>query len=327
VVLGSEDFAILNRLRSRFLDPGPDFPDYWTSERVLALYDSTYGRRIWWKWDWVIADLRALGWEPPAGVWVDWACGTGVASRAMLDGFPASGPSRVHLVDRSPIALRFSADRLREHGQTSVVSGPPAENPDLLLVSHVIDELGAGDLDELVRLAGRATAMVWVEPGDRRSSTALVRVREALCAVTRIVAPCTHQERCGMPESGWCHHFATPPAEAFTTPEWGRFAEATGIDLRSLPLSFLVTDQRTRPAAPADTVRLIARPRTTKGDTLITACDARGVSELRVPRRQFPDAYKLARKGRLASRLRLRRDGSLVTAIEPDHDMSTVTGA
>ena len=84
------DFALLERLRARFLDAPSEGGDYWSSPDLLAAYDATFGERIGWKWDAVLAELRARGWAPPAGTAVlDWGCGSGVAGRRVLGAFGA----------------------------------------------------------------------------------------------------------------------------------------------------------------------------------------------------------------------------------------------
>ncbi|MEI6085322.1 MAG: hypothetical protein WCS70_13625, partial [Verrucomicrobiota bacterium] len=80
------DWDALNRLRAGFLAGATD---YWRSERDLASYDLTFAQRIGWKWDFVLAELKRLGWQPPVGPVVDWGCGSGIAGRAFLGEFPA----------------------------------------------------------------------------------------------------------------------------------------------------------------------------------------------------------------------------------------------
>jgi hypothetical protein len=116
-----------------------------------------------------------------------------------------------------------------------------------------------------------------------------------------VVAPCLHQERCGIlsPENErhWCHHFASPPPEVYTSSDWSRFASVMGIDLRDLPLSFLVLDRRPVPPLPPGAGRVIGHPRIYKGHALLLGCDASGVSERKLTKRHFPQEFRALRKG------------------------------
>jgi ribosomal protein RSM22 (predicted rRNA methylase) len=169
------------------------------------------------------------------------------------------------------------------------------------LLSHVLTELTQPQTEQLVNLARQATAVLWVEPGTYEASYTLIAIREKLRADFHVVAPCTHQARCGLlaPENmrHWCHHFAVPPPEVFTDGNWVRFAKLAGVDLRSLPLSFLVLDKRPAPPLPPGTVRIIGRPRVYKPHVLLLGCDTAGVRERKLTRRALPGEFKRLKKG------------------------------
>ena len=80
---GSIGWERLRRLRAVFLDGAADAADYWSDTALLDDYDRTFGARIRWKWEFVLDELAQLGWRAPAGLVLDWGCGTGVASRAL----------------------------------------------------------------------------------------------------------------------------------------------------------------------------------------------------------------------------------------------------
>src|SRR5207244_1564733 len=100
-------------------------------------------------------------------------------------------------------------------------------------------------------------------------SRRLIAIREELLGPFHVVAPCPHQGRCGLLAPGnerhWCHHFAEPPAEAFQSADWRRFSTELGIDLRSLPVSFLVLDRAMPKPSPG--ARQVGRSRRYKGYT------------------------------------------------------------
>ena len=64
----SINLATLERLRKTFLDADATAGNYWRKWDDLETYDFVYARRIGWKWDAVLADLKRLGWTPPPGV-------------------------------------------------------------------------------------------------------------------------------------------------------------------------------------------------------------------------------------------------------------------
>ena len=99
----------------------------------------------------------------------------------------------------------------------------------------------------------------------------------------------------------WCHHFATPPPEVFTDGNWARFGAFAGIDLRSLPLSFLVLDRRPMTPQPPPATRVIGRPRVYKGYALLLGCCAEGLCERRLTKRRMPDKFRELKKERSPS--------------------------
>ena len=317
------DWAALERLRAGFLAGNAGSEDYWRSESDLASYDLTFAQRIGWKWDFVLAELKARGWQPPGGEAVDWGCGTGIASRAVLANFGATAISRVALCDRSPLAMQFAAQCVRRLAPDMPVwlETTPPPSSELLLISHVLTELSAHQEQELVALARSATAVIWVEPGTFDSSRRLIALREQLRDTHRLVAPCPHQQPCGMLAEvnarHWCHFFAPSPPEVFRDGQWARFAKIAGIDLRSLPVSYLVLDKRPQPELPVGAVRVIGPARLRKGYALVTGCDATGVQECRLTKRLLPEQFNQFRKGQAGTLQIWQRAGAEIVASRP----------
>lgn len=299
------DWDALERMRHAFLAGTAGAADYWQSEADLAAYDATFAQRIGWKWDFVLADLQRRGWTPPPGDLWDWGCGSGVAHRAFLDYFGIHTGSKLRLWDRSPLATAFASKRARErfsHVTPISLTAAPHSVGGTLLISHVLTELTQPQTEALVELAATADTVVWVEPGTYEASLTLIAIRERLRSHFQMIAPCTHQERCGIlaPENErhWCHHFAAPPPEVFTDSGWAKFANLLSIDLRDLPLAYLVLDRRPAPPLPPDAARLIGHPRVYKPYALLLGCDVTGVSEQRLTQRAFPAEFKNCKKGR-----------------------------
>ncbi|MSU56599.1 MAG: hypothetical protein EXS35_00185 [Pedosphaera sp.] len=346
------DWAALERLRATFLAGTAGGNDYWQNEAELASYDATFAQRIGWKWDYVLGELQRRGWSPPCGELFDWGCGSGIAGRAFLDAFGAESVSSLRLWDRSALAMQFAAKRAvekypglkietghiptpaAETGARTKASPRPTASPSpggegrgeggrgfILLISHVVTELTPPQTEELLMLAATATAVLWVEPGTYESSYTLIAIREKLREQFNVVAPCTHQARCGMlaaeNKRHWCHHFAAPPPGIFTDGDWSRFANFTGVDLRDLPLSFLVLDKRPVPPLPPGAARVIGHPRVYKPHALLLGCDESGVRERKLTKRALPEEFKRLRKGDCAPVQVWQSDGDKITDVSP----------
>ena len=301
------DWKALERLRAAFLAGTAGKDDYWRSESDLASYDATFAQRIGWKWDYVLAELQRRGWTPAPGALLDWGCGSGIAHRAFLDFFGAMGVTQLRLWDRSALAVRFAEQRAKLKYPGLDVSGSiaapeaGAASSQTLLLSHVLTELEPAQVEALGNFAAGFTSVIWVEPGTFEASRTLIAVRERLRATLNVIAPCTHQAQCGIlapgNESHWCHHFASPPTEIFMDGNWAKFGELAGVDLRSLPLSFLVLDRRPAPAMPAGATRIIGRPRLYKPYALLLGCDESSVAEKRLTKRTHPEAWRKLKRG------------------------------
>jgi len=300
----SVDWTSLERLRTTFLKGDAGTADYWKTDQDLASYDLTFAQRIGWKWDWVLEDLMQLGWKPPVGELLDWGCGTGIAHRAFFHHYGTDTTRHLHVWDRSSLAMHFAAERARSKYPDLAVSTGLSTAPTLLLISHVLTELSQDQATQLADFAAHADAVIWVEPGAYDASLALIAIRERLRDRMNLVAPCPHQGPCGILSGGnerdWCHHFAKPPNNVFTEGNWARFGRMMGIDLRSLPLSYLVLDKRPSPVGP-DRSRIIGRPRLYKPHAIILGCDESGVCQQRLDKRTFPEQYRQIRKHRFDS--------------------------
>lgn len=317
----SVNWASLERLRAAFLSGAAGPTDYWQSEFDLTSYDLTFAQRIGWKWDWVLEDLLRLGWKPPVGELLDWGCGTGIAHRAFFYHFDTTSTSRLTLWDRSSLAMRFAANRAAAQYPRLEIGTGLRDSATLLLISHVLTELSQEQATQLADFAARAESVIWIEPGTYEASLALIAIRERLRAHMHLVAPCPHQGRCGILAQGnerhWCHHFAKPPANVFTEGNWARFGKLMGIDLRSLPLSYLVLDKRPSPVKPGLT-RVIGRPRMYKPHALVLGCDECGVRQHRLDKRRFPEHYRCFRKDRFQSLYQWTSEDGVIRAMQSE---------
>ncbi len=317
------DWTVLDRLRDTFLAGKPTGTNYWTSRSDLENYDFTFGQRIAWKWDAVLRELKLRGWKPPGSVLLDWGCGSGIAGRRVIDFFGSEHFKTLRVFDRSALAMEFAAEKAREtlpslraEGRAELLLGlnlkdapqrVPATDEAIgtLVISHVLNELDEASGRALREVIDRANAVLWLEPGTYADSRSLIAMREALCETFHVIAPCTHQCGCGLlaPENErhWCHHFAAPPAGIMGDSNWVRFAQRAGIDLRSLPYSFLVLERKgVRDPVPGllpdGYSRIIGEPRFYKGYAKVFSCQKDGVRELMLQKRDAPEFFKALKK-------------------------------
>ncbi len=285
------DWKKIKALRSSFLHAQGDLADYWKDEALLTAYDQTLAQRIGWKWRAVLDVMveripEALRSMP---LWVDWGCGTGIASRTLL----AHGGLRCDELltyDRSARAQRFAQARLRAEFPKQKLAEPQhvsqIDRPFVLLISHVLSEMPPAARAELVQLCNRASLIVWVEAGRTLESRGLSEIREQLRARKTILGPCLHQEPCGIlaqdQNENWCHFQAPIPQEVFRSAFWKTCSQELGFDLRRLPVSYLVAAQaELAPQASDQEVpwRILGGSRAYKAFCRWTACTPQGILE------------------------------------------------
>ncbi|HYD84786.1 MAG TPA: small ribosomal subunit Rsm22 family protein, partial [Opitutus sp.] len=161
------------------------------------------------------------------------------------------------------------------------------------------------------------------EPGTHAVSRQLGTIRDELVAANRfsVVAPCTHQLACPAlapgKERDWCHFFAPPPSEIFANPDWVKFGQRAGIDLRSLPYAFIALDRSPDRPATTDLSRVIGRPEHFKPYARVLNCDATGLTELELPKRADPALFKQLERTKAPLVYRWRREGEKLLGGEP----------
>ena len=202
----------------------------------------------------------------------------------------------------------------------------PAVKLSAAIISHVLNELDEAGGRVLRQVIDRAHAVLWVEPGTFADSRALITLRETLRERFHVIAPCTHHAGCGLlaPENArhWCHHFAAPPAGIMADSNWVRFAQRAGIDLRSLPYSFLVLERKglREPVPgilPDDWSRVLGEARVYKGFSKLLSCQHDGVRELELQKRVSPELHRAFKNGNAPSLWRWTGEGGRITDAQP----------
>ncbi len=326
------DWTVLDRLREIFLAGQQAPATYWTSLEDLANYNFTYAQRIGWKWDAVIDELKRRSWTPPGGTLLDWGCGSGIASRRVIASYGTEHFASVGVSDHSGHAVQFAAATAREFFPgLKVTTGTGEGRIGTLVISHVLNELNEVGGRALREVIDRSDAVIWVEPGTFADSRALIQMRESLRTQFHVIAPCTHQATCGLlapaNERHWCHHFASPPPGIMADSDWVKFANRAGIDLRSLPYSFVVLERRgVREAVPSLAAegcsRILGEPRIYKGYAKVLACASEGVRELELQKREAPEVYKAFKGGESSPLWRWEVEGVRIRNPKPAHPES-----
>jgi len=288
----SPNWKVLENLRNRFLSENFSSHSYWENPEVLAQYDFFFAQRIGWKWDSVLREIKdRFHLEALESVTlIDWGCGTGIATRRFLECLGQAFIKKVVFLDKSALACQFARESVHQKYPEIKVETTLSEQKlekRVLLISHVLNELCPNAEKELLSLIETAELVIWVEPGTPASSSKLIEYRERFRQTFSVIAPCPHQETCGLLKLGrsphWCHFFADPPAQVFQEALWSEFSKRLQIDLRALPTSFLAIGKV--PPKSAGAKRLMGRARHYKGYSLALICSQTGVSEEKILKR------------------------------------------
>ncbi len=334
--LEKSHFAQLRALRETFLaKQSTGTVDYWGSTDILEAYDATLARRILWKWQSALSeavncgfanqtfhsiaqDLNSTTQELPANIseWVDWGCGTGVATEALLEcclEHSFTLPLKIILYDRSLRAATFAAKKLKKI-YADIQFLPTSIAPDInhkgVLMSHVLSELPLAKYPEFIGKLSGASALLCVEAGTHDASHRLLQLRTLLHKEFHIWAPCPHQNSCGLLkpelEKEWCHQYASVPNEIFQSAQWNMIAKELEIDLRSLPYSMLLMTRGTLENSQNENLtaenlyhRILGRPRHTKSQTQVWVCSKKEVCSKILPVRNHKQFIKSLQKNNI----------------------------
>ncbi len=294
------NWQILDKLRSRFLDQSPESKrqDYWDSTDVIHLYDQTFAQRIAWKWLAVLNELsqkQGLAFPPNPKI-LDWGCGSGIAARTFLEYAEKFGITHPEILffDRSSKAVNFAINQIPNVQARDWTLHQ--EKPDILLISHVLNEIDDAQLQQLKKLILQSSMTIWVEPGTYEVSRKLLECREFFKDHLYILAPCPQKGLCPMMQEknthDWCHNFAPVPTKVFHSAFWDSFSKNLKIDLRSLSVSFLVLSQGNQKIPPIPN-RIIGKAKKFKPfQTALVCTQAGSLVSCNITKRKHRELYK-----------------------------------
>jgi ribosomal protein RSM22 (predicted rRNA methylase) len=231
---------------------------------------------------------------------LDVGAGPGTAGWACIDLWPSV--DRVTLLDSNPrlldLARRLHAFPGAPNVEARFVAGsiPQAlagiAAADVVVASYSLTEILPAALErilaELWRLA--ATLLVIVEPGTPDGFRRILDCRDMLISAGgRVVAPCTHDQRCPLSAAPrWCHF-----SKRLARSRDHLIAKNASVPFEDERFSYLavakdiVMTRRHR--------RILATPKVSKGQVSLTLC-APGVVEERAVARGDKQAYKAAKR-------------------------------
>ncbi len=243
---------------------------------------------------------RAGQWSPASHV--DVGGGTGAASWAVADAWPAVGAGHTTTVldwaqpaldlgralsrAASHPALRDSRWQRQAIGAGLVL--PPA---DLVTVSYVLGELSDADRESVIgQAAGTARAVVVVEPGTPAGYARVMAARDLLIAAgLTVLAPCPHDGACPVTGTDWCHFAARVSRSALH-----RQVKGGSLPYEDEKFGY-VAAMRTDAGPAAVRDRVVRHPQIRKGQVLLDLCTREeGLRRVTVSKRHG-ELYRAAR--------------------------------
>src|SRR5258708_2311969 len=229
---------------------------------------------------------------------LDVGAGPGTTSWAAGESWP--GLQNITMVDSNPQFLRM-AKRLAETDRTlasaEIVAGDlqnatwTLPNAELVAASFVLAEIA--DLEGVVARLWSATKdmLVLIEPGTPAGFSRIRAARRQLIEEgANVLAPCTHNSRCPIEGSDWCHFSQRLPRSRHHLK-----AKDASVPFEDERSSYVALTRR--PIARANLARIIAPPKQTKMGVTLALCTDRGLQSAFVAKRQR-DVYAVLRKAK-----------------------------
>ncbi len=254
----------------------------------------------------VLAELGSLrpGWAPKSIL--DLGAGPGTATWAAAAVFPSI--EHAELVEREPemaaLGIRLGRNGLPDllaDSAWTIADAAEVTTPksDLVVAAYILGELRHDrERSALERWWGAARGeLLLIEPGTPAGFERLRAARSALISWgAQVTAPCPHDDACPMAGSDWCHF-----AVRLERSNLHRELKGARLGYEDEKYSYLAVSA-SRPCVPV--ARLVRSPRLHKGHVRLWLCEAGGLDERVISRREG-EVYRRARAARWGDRLEL----------------------
>lgn len=222
---------------------------------------------------------------------VDVGAGPGTASLAGSSALPGA---KFSLVERDS-AWRQTAERLATALKTDssfrVGTLPSALTPhDIVISAYTLNELAESERPAAIAglWAAARTALIILEPGTPKGFAVCETARaQALAAGAHAAAPCTHNERCPMTVTDWCHQ---PVRVARSTAHRTAKLGTLGYEDEKFSYIILTREPPSRRAA----ARIVRKPIRNAGHVHLDLCVEYGLRRTTVARSD-KENYRSAR--------------------------------
>ena len=228
--------------------------------------------------------LQRPDWQPRSIL--DVGAGPGAATWAAVERWPSL--NELTLVELEPEMIAAGRELLPAArwvaGDVSNARGPT----ELVVASYVL-----GELDDAAGVAARlwkqtADTIAFVEPGTPAGYRRVLAARAAVIAAGgQTVAPCPHDHPCPLPDGDWCHFAVRLPRSKLH-----RRAKGVELGYEDEKLSYAALSREPVPQAAA---RIIRRPQVRSGHVNLVTCEADGIHDRTISRRQGA-LYKQAKR-------------------------------
>ncbi len=230
---------------------------------------------------------------------LDAGCGPGTASWAALECW---GVEQITLLDENDAMLRaartlqsFSgSEALR--GASIIKSGVPEHLPanphDLVVLAYALAELPESRWSAALSVLWRGTASVLliVEPGTPEGYRRILAARAMLLELgAHVAAPCPHDAACPLTAPDWCHF-----AQRLPRSRDHMRAKGGAVPFEDEKFSYLAVTRDAPLGTPS--ARILDRPKAEKAGFRFKLCNAGGLADLLLPKRDKPAYRAVSRK-------------------------------
>ncbi len=162
---------------------------------------------------------------------------------------------------------------------------------DLVTASYIMNELRPaereGFLNALWNMSDKA--IVLIEPGTKEGYKNILLARDKYLKMgASVVAPCTHLNKCPLPEDDWCHFTCRMQRSKVQ-----KFVKGGDAPYEDEKFSYLAVIKE--PGISPGGARIIRHPITNKGYVELKTCSASGTEDKRITAKDKA-AYKVAKK-------------------------------